>query len=270
MTFNVQGFNMQRYFVTPEQFGELTVVLRGEDAHHMVKVMRMKSGDEVIVTDGVSREARVALKELTPSEVTAEVVEELPMDREPLWQVTVAQGLPKGDKMELVIQKGTELGAAAFLPFQSERMVVQYDARKEAKRLERWSRIVKEAAEQSHRSRLPAVHEVHSWKQLIAAVADYDLALFCYEAEGHGPSGASGLGDRIRQARESGVLKEGEPHSVLLVVGPEGGFSAREAEEIQGAGAMAAGLGRRILRAETAGLAGLAALMYESGEMGGR
>ncbi|MGN7453575.1 16S rRNA (uracil(1498)-N(3))-methyltransferase [Paenibacillus pasadenensis] len=261
---------MQRYFVSPEQFGDSTVVLRGEDAHHMVKVMRMKAGDEVIVADGVSLEARVVLRELSASEVTADITERLPMDREPLWRVTVAQGLPKGDKMELVIQKGTELGAFAFLPFQSERMVVQYDARKEAKRLERWGKIAKEAAEQAHRSRLPEVREVHGWKQLLADVPRHDLALFCYEEEGHAPGALTGLGDRIRQARESGVLKDGEPHAVLLVVGPEGGFSPREAEEIQAAGALAAGLGRRILRAETAGLAGLAALMYESGEMGGR
>ena len=261
---------MQRYFVSPEQFGDNGVVLSGEDAHHMTRVMRMKPGDEVIVSDGQSREARVVLTSVDGSEVTAEIQELLPMDREPLWQVTVAQGLPKGDKMELVIQKGTELGACAFLPFQSERIVVQYDARKEAKRLERWGRIAKEAAEQSHRSRLPGILEVHSWKELLAAVPGYDLTLFCYEQEGHGPSAASGLGDRLRQARLEGKLAEGRVHRILLVVGPEGGFSPREAEEALAAGAVHAGLGRRILRAETAGLAGLACLMYESGEMGGR
>ncbi|SDT36115.1 16S rRNA (uracil1498-N3)-methyltransferase [Paenibacillaceae bacterium GAS479] len=261
---------MQRYFITPEQFGDNGVILSGEDAHHIARVMRMKPGDEVIVSDGAEREVRIVLTAVDPSEVRGDIAEGLPMDREPLWQVTVAQGLPKGDKMELVIQKGTEIGAAGFLPFQCERIVVQYDARKEAKRLERWGKIAKEAAEQAHRSRLPIIHEVHSWKELLAAFSSYDLVLFCYEAEGHEPGAATGLADRIKQAREAGKLTADKAHRLLLVVGPEGGFSPREAEAAAAAGAMAAGLGRRILRAETAPLAGLACLMYESGEMGGR
>ena len=101
--------------------------------------------------------------------VEADIVDLLPMDSEPVWSVTVAQSLPKGDKMELVIQKCTEIGAYAFLPFQSERMIVQYDGKKEAKRIERWSKIAKEAAEQAHRSRIPAVEPYCSWRELISA-----------------------------------------------------------------------------------------------------
>lgn len=261
---------MQRYFVPPEQFFDTEVVLSGEDARHAARVMRMKPGDEMIVSDGAGREALVSVTEIDSAagEVRAAIVELLPPDREPRWQVTIAQALPKGDKMELVIQKGTEIGAHAFVPFQSERMIVQYDARKEAKRIERWQRIAKEAAEQAHRSRVPLVASVHTWKELLALAGSYDLTLLCYEKEGKESSGTG-----IRSALQAACGRPSFPAegaaSVLLIVGPEGGFTESEAEAAEAAGAAVVGLGKRILRAETAGLVGLACLMYESGEMGG-
>ncbi|CAH1220921.1 Ribosomal RNA small subunit methyltransferase E [Paenibacillus plantiphilus] len=257
---------MQRYFVTPAQLGDNEVILSGDDAHHAVRVMRMEPGDEIIVSDGEARAAKAVIRAAAPDRVEADIAAWLPMDGEPLWAVTIAQSLPKGDKMELVIQKGTEIGAAAFLPFQSERMIVQYDNKKEAKRLERWSKIAKEAAEQAHRSRIPTVEPVKTWRQLIAAAAAYDLVLFCYEKEGG--SGGAGLRDAVRDYRS----REGshvEQLRLLLIVGPEGGFTEREAAEAENAGAVVVGLGKRILRTETAAMVGLACLMYESGEMGG-
>jgi 16S rRNA (uracil1498-N3)-methyltransferase len=260
---------MQRYFVAPEQLNDDGVVLTGDDAHHAARVMRMESGDEFIVSDGRTREALAVIRGVTPGRVEAGIQTWLPMSGEPLWSVTIAQSLPKGDKMELVIQKGTEIGAAAFVPFQSERMIVQYDGKKEAKRLERWSKIAKEAAEQAHRSRIPAVEPVMTWRQLLSSIAMYDLALFCYEKEG-GASGA-GLRDAILAYRERGGLSVtgNKELKVLLIVGPEGGFTGREAAEAEAAGAVIVGLGKRILRTETAAMVGLACIMYESGEMGG-
>ncbi len=158
---------MQRYFVTPEQLSGSMVVLTGDDAHHIGRVMRMEAGDTIIVSDGREVVAQAVISSVTAGRVEADISVLLPMDSEPVWSVTVAQSLPKGDKMELVIQKGTEIGASAFVPFQSERMIVQYDDKKEAKRLERWSKIAKEAAEQAHRSRIPAVESVLSWRKLI-------------------------------------------------------------------------------------------------------
>ncbi|MBO7746479.1 16S rRNA (uracil(1498)-N(3))-methyltransferase [Paenibacillus sp. MWE-103] len=254
---------MQRYFVTPEQIEGSRIVLAGDDAHHITRVMRMEAGDVIVVSDGVSRVAEARIAAVSPGRVEADAAEWLPMGGEPLWSVTVAQSLPKGDKMELVIQKGTEIGAAAFLPFESQRMIVQYDGKKEAKRLERWAKIAKEAAEQAHRSRIPAIEAVASWKRLVARIPSYDLALFCYEKE----SGGKGLREAVAaRARDGGW--DGA-RSVLLVVGPEGGFTEREAEEAEEAGAVVVGLGKRILRTETAAMVGLACLMYESGEMGG-
>ncbi|MFD0715069.1 RsmE family RNA methyltransferase [Paenibacillus sp. GCM10027626] len=258
---------MQRYFIPPEQLGEHSALLTGDDAHHAVRVMRMEAGDCVIVSDGVSRAALVRAAAVTPSRVEADIVEWLPMNGEPRWSVTVAQSLPKGDKMELVIQKGTEIGAAAFIPFQSERMIVQYDSKKEAKRIERWSKIAKEAAEQAHRSRIPPVAAVQSWRGLLGEIAGYDLVLFCYEKENEAEQ--AGLRAAIHAFRSSHRALSDNELKVMLIVGPEGGFTEREAAEAEAAGAVLAGLGKRILRTETAALVGLACLMYESGEMGG-
>lgn len=260
---------MQRYFVAPEQIKDGVVTITGEDAHHAARVMRMKPDDRLIACDGQGRTALAAVLEASPQEIRAEVLEMLPLAGEPAWSVTIAQSLPKGDKMELVIQKGTEIGAAAFLPFESERMVVQYDGKKEAKRLERWGKIAKEAAEQAHRQRIPAIMPLHSWKQLLAAIGEFDLALFCYEQEGKDAHGL-GIGDVVRQWKKERADKtEGGKANILLIVGSEGGFTEREAQEAEAAGAKLAGLGKRILRTETAGLVGLTCLLYESGEMGG-
>jgi len=257
---------MQRYFIAAEQFSDSEIRLIGDDAHHAARVMRTKPGDKFIVSDGESRTALVAVLEASATLVTAEIVEMLGNDSEPKWAITLAQSLPKGDKMELVIQKGTEIGAYAFVPFQSERMVVQYDAKKEAKRIERWSKIAKEAAEQAHRSRVPAIEPLHSWRELIKSMSNYDLVLFCYEREGHLAHGRG-----VRSAINDWTAQTGAMSSpkVLLIIGSEGGFTDREADEAEAAGAVLVGLGRRILRTETAGIVGLTCLLYESGEMGG-
>ncbi len=266
---------MQRYFVPPDRFRDGIVQIQGEDARHIVRVMRMGPGDRIIAVDGQGRAVRAVIRDATPDEVVAEAEETLSLDSEPRWDVTIAQSLPKGDKMELIIQKGTEIGACAFAPFQSERMIVQYDAKKEAKRLERWGKIAKEAAEQSHRGRIPELHAVRSWRELLGVIGDYDLALFCYEREGdaaHGVGLATAvrewLAGRAAEGAASGT-PSGRPPRLLVIAGPEGGFAEREAEEAAAAGAVKVGLGRRILRAETAAIVALSCLMYESGEMGG-
>ncbi|CAM4310090.1 16S rRNA (uracil(1498)-N(3))-methyltransferase [Paenibacillus alkaliterrae] len=260
---------MQRYFVAAEQFHDSHIRIIGEDAHHAVRVMRTKPGDKFIVSDGASRTALVAVREATPLVIKADIVHMLPNDSEPRWSISIAQSLPKGDKMELVIQKGTEIGAYSFIPFESERTIVQYDGKKEAKRIERWSKIAKEAAEQSHRNWIPEIENVHSWRELLKLVDCYDLALFCYEREGDAAHG-NGIRTAVREwTRRNGQSEAVEPPSVLLIVGSEGGFTEREATEAEAAGAVPIGLGKRILRTETAGIVGLTCLLYESGEMGG-
>lgn len=256
------GQHMQRYFVSAEQFSEHAVVITGDDARHIGKVMRGKPGDKLIVSDGSSKEALVAIDSIEAGEVKATILEPLVMDREAKLNVTVAQSLPKGDKMETVIQRCTEIGAVSFVPFLSERTIVQYDAKKEGKRLERWRKIAKEAAEQSHRNRIPTVEQPLSWKGLLSSFGDYDLVCYCYEKED---------GKHLKDVLKPfvGELAPDAGANVLIVVGPEGGFSEKETAQADEAGAISVGLGKRILRAETAGMAALTCVLYESGEMGG-
>lgn len=252
---------MQRYFVEKEQFENEKVRILGEDARHISRVMRGRTGDKIIVCDGALRVVLAELEIVEQSEVIAVVLKEIAEKNEARFRVSIAQSLPKGDKLETVIQKCTEIGADAFVPFLSERTVVQYDAKKEEKRLQRWSKIAKEAAEQSHRSRIPEVKQPLTYKQLLKTFGDYDLVLFCYEKE----NGLQ-LRDAVRPFAES---RREDEANVLLVVGPEGGFAEREADEAEAAGAKITGLGKRILRAETAGMTALSCILYESGEMGG-
>ncbi|MFD1772892.1 16S rRNA (uracil(1498)-N(3))-methyltransferase [Paenibacillus rhizophilus] len=252
---------MQRYFVSPENFGEDSVTIGGEDARHIARVMRGKAGDKLIVSDGVSREALAEIASIGEGIVTVSIIENMPMTQEARVKITVAQSLPKGDKMEIVIQKCTEIGAASFQPFLSERTIVQYDERKESKRLDRWRKIAKEAAEQAHRNIVPEVAAPQTWKQLLKSVDRYDAVYFCYEKE-------EGLQLRSAVAPWAAQLGDASKASVLVIVGPEGGFSEGECGEAEAAGAVSVGLGKRILRCETAGMVAAACILYETGEMG--
>jgi 16S rRNA (uracil1498-N3)-methyltransferase len=248
---------MQRYFIDSKQFGDTKVTITDDDAHHLTRVMRAEIGDECICSNGIDREALVRIIAIDKGVVEAEIVDHLPMTAESEVQVWIAQSLPKGDKMEIVIQKGTEIGAGGFIPFVSERTVVQYDAKKEAKRVERWSKIAKEAAEQAHRNRVPAINSVRSWKQLLSIVNEFDAAWICYEQEDE-----TSFRTHIRNTLANSKAK------VLLIVGPEGGFTVEEVEAAAAAGCKSISLGKRILRTETAAMVGLTCILYESGEMG--
>ncbi|WP_286887134.1 16S rRNA (uracil(1498)-N(3))-methyltransferase [Aneurinibacillus sp. UBA3580] len=241
---------MQRYFVDPEQMEEGYVTITGDDVNHIVRVMRSRVGDELICCNGRGRDVRGAIEEIGADAVRIRILEEGLPNRELPVQVTIAQGLPKGDKMELVIQKGTELGAFSFYVFTSKRTVVKLDDKKEKKRLERWQKIAKEAAEQSHRSRVPEVGSVLTWRELLATASRFHYALFAYEKE--------------ETATLRRTLSEVPPGSnVLIVIGPEGGFDETEAAEAEAAGFRSVSLGRRILRAETAPLYALSCVSYE-------
>jgi 16S rRNA (uracil1498-N3)-methyltransferase len=255
---------MQRYFVPPALMGEQSVALEGEDARHAAAVMRSKPGDCFIACDGNGRDVLAKIVSLDKDSVQADIIEELSVTAEMAWQVTVAQSLPKGDKLEIVIQKGTEAGASAFQPFISQRTVVQYDERKEAKRIDRWRKIAKEAAEQSHRSIVPQINAVYSWKSFLKQLPEFDLVLFCYEEEGRA---GNGLRDVLAQFKSEWTDKSAA--RIMIVIGPEGGFTPEEAGAAAASGATLIGLGRRILRTETAALFALACLAYESGELGG-
>jgi 16S rRNA (uracil1498-N3)-methyltransferase len=251
---------MQRYFVPAEQLKLDHAIIKGDDAHHIIRVMRAREGETIIVSNGSDRSVEAIIRSMDKDSVTVTVTKELGMHAEPRVQVWLAQSLPKGDKLETVVQKCTEVGAAKFIPFLSERTVVQYDAKKEAKRLERWRKIVKEAAEQAHRDRIPEIVPPVTFRELMKLSGSAGLRLFCYEKE----TGAQ-LRDVLHQSR----LSQSDNLIVLIMIGPEGGFTEQEASLAEQYGFIPVGLGRRILRTETAGVVALTCILYETGEMGG-
>ncbi|HAQ07043.1 MAG TPA: 16S rRNA (uracil(1498)-N(3))-methyltransferase [Bacillus bacterium] len=243
---------MQRYFINdPGSHDQFNI--RGDDYHHIVRVMRMKAGDEII---GVFQQEKIAIcqiAEITDEMVVANIVKwkegtpELPI------HVAIASGLPKGDKLEWIIQKGTELGAYEFVPFTASRSVVKWDGKKASKKVERWQKIAKEAAEQSHRSRIPVVTEPVSVKELIKISGKYQHKLIAYEEEAR-EGEASILSSTLAK------LQAGE--SLLFVFGPEGGLTSEEISLLSENGFKTCGLGPRILRTETAPLYALSAVSY--------
>lgn len=245
---------MQRYFISPEQVKGEQFVIRGDDVHHIRRVMRFRAGDQLVACDGEGTDYIGELLEGTGDEVICRILRRKPSAGEPGLKVTLAQSLPKGDKWEWVLQKGTELGASSFLPFTSRRTVVKWDQVKAEKRRSRWKRILKEAAEQSHRGRIPTVSPVTDWNGLLQAIAGAELALIAYEGGGESLSAA---------------LAQKNPSHLLLIVGPEGGWEEAEIRQAREAGAVPVSLGKRILRTETAAVAMLACAMFANGEMGG-
>ncbi|GIO27591.1 16S rRNA (uracil(1498)-N(3))-methyltransferase [Ornithinibacillus bavariensis] len=251
---------MQRYFIPKANWQNNTISIEGDDAHHIIRVMRMQAGDKIICNKLDASAAICEITELNTDSVTAEVLEWLESNTELPVNVTIAQGLPKGDKIELVLQKGTELGAYAFIPFQAERSVVKWDARKTDKKLIRFSKIVKEASEQSHRNRIPEIRQAMNLSQLIQEGQRYDIKLFAYEEEAKTNEFHS-FSSVINQVKN-------DDH-ILICIGPEGGFSQEEVTSLKQHDFIPVRLGPRILRTETAALYALSSISYHLEELGG-
>jgi 16S rRNA (uracil1498-N3)-methyltransferase len=215
--------------------------------------MRMGQGDKIICVEPSGKACICSIAEITDENIHCHIVEWIDGTVELPITVTIASGLPKGDKLEWIIQKGTELGADQFIPFTADRSIVKWDNKKADKKVERWQKIAKEAAEQSHRNKIPTVHTPISLKQLLQDSQGYDCKLVAYEEEAK-------KGEASVLARSLQKLKENE--SLFVVFGPEGGLSPNEVTLLQDNGFELCGLGPRILRTETAPLALLAAVSY--------
>ncbi len=230
------------------------VTIDGEDVKHIAKVMRMTVGDEIICTnEQTGRTGRCKITNIEHTEVTAEVIEFLSQNHEMPVKVTIAQGLPKGDKLDLIVQKGTELGAVGFLPFHANRSVVKWEPKKQEKKLERLRKIAKEAAEQSYRQQVPEVKHVVSFKELLTQSNVYDLKIVAYEEQAK-----QGETKNLVAALNSAI----EGANILVVVGPEGGLTEEEVQALNENGFVLCGFGPRILRTETAPLYFMAAVSY--------
>jgi len=239
---------MTRFFVSPAQISCNIATLDADDAHHLRVVLKAQPGEAVSVLDGSGQEWPGVLTELGKTRAAVQLREPFLPAAEPRTKITVAQALPKvGDKMEQVLQHGTEVGASAFWAFSSARSLTHLEGERHAKRCSRWGAIVKTAAEQSHRALLPSVRADGTLSDVLREASQYDLALLAH------PEAPCSLRAALAPAR---------PVSLLLIVGPESGFADGELADARRAGVQWITLGPRILRTETAALVLLSQLMY--------
>ena len=244
---------MQRFFVEPYQIEEEAhrIHINGTDVNHIKNVLRMKCGEDVWISDGGDKEYHCQIEELGEDEVLLHILYAQEPEYELPNKIYLFQGLPKADKMELIIQKAVELGAYRVVPVSMKRSVVKLDAKKADAKRKRWNAVSESAAKQSKRSLIPEVAPLMTYKEAVKEAAGYDMVLLPYESA-----------DGIRKTRE--LLASVKPGTDIAVfIGPEGGFEDEEVELARENGAEIVTLGKRILRTETAGLCMLSALMLQ-------
>jgi 16S rRNA (uracil1498-N3)-methyltransferase len=239
---------VSRFFVEGRHRTGDVVTLDGSDAHKIITVLRMRDGDRIDVIDSAAQRFNAAIA-IDGKTVRASLDVLAPAEAHTLPDVTIAQGVPKGQKMDFVVEKLTELGAAAIIPLQSERTIVSDVS---PNKLERWRRLAKTAAQQCGRAGIPEVREPVTFDALLRTFGEYDCVLLPWELAERAP------------LRERLPLLLTDARRVLVLIGPEGGFSHAEAEAAKRSGAQLISLGSRILRTETAGLAALAVIGYVS------
>ena len=242
---------MPRFFMAGTNFKGGMAIIRGRDAEH-VRVLRLRPGEDLIICDAQGTDYKCRLVSAEPDKVEAEVIEVVPCPAEPSVAVTVLCGLPKGDRVDYIIQKCVEAGAGEIVFFLSERCVARPDAPE--KKLERWQRIAEEAAKQSGRGIIPRLFWAGDFAGALDAAVKKDLALFLYE------TGEREALDRVLEVNK-------EIKSAALITGPEGGFADFEADLARIVGLHICSMGERILRCETAPVVATTAVMYATGNL---
>ncbi|RJQ31232.1 MAG: 16S rRNA (uracil(1498)-N(3))-methyltransferase [Peptococcaceae bacterium] len=247
---------MPRFFVSPAQIKDKSVIVTGPDVLHITRVLRLRAGDLITILDGRGGIYEAVIERATGQEVYCAIKSKLVSDDAPALRVTVVQGLPKGDKMDLIIQKGTELGVSRIVTLRCERSVINLGGIRSARRVARWRRIAQEAAKQSCRLDIPEVLEPAGWPEVLDSLPAGSMALMLWEEE-------------QVVTLQTVLREEPAPGEVYVFIGPEGGFTPDEVERARLRGIRTVSLGRRILRTETAGMAALAMILYQWGDLGG-
>ena len=242
---------MHHFFVNPEQVEDGLIRITGSDVNHIKNVLRIRQGEEMLVSDGTGRDYLCQAEEIAGLEVTVRILETEEEVRELPSRIWLFQGLPKSDKMEFIIQKAVELGAAGIVPVSTRNTVVKLDPKKEEAKVKRCQAIAESAAKQSKRSLVPRVSGIMTLKEAFDYVESqgFSVRLIPYEHE----AGMDGTKTELDAA--------GPGQDIAVFIGPEGGFDEREIELALSKGVRPISLGRRILRTETAGLALLSVLM---------
>ena len=239
------------YIKNSQIIGE-EINLIGEDVNHIKNVLRYKVGDELTVCDEVEQRYLTKIKELSNECITLDIEKKIDFSTEPSIKITLIQGLPKSDKMDLIVQKCTELGAEKIIPVIMERTVVKIDGSNGAKKVERWNKIVLEASKQCGRTKIPTVEKIVNLENIVENLSKYDIVIVPYECE--------------KENTIKAVLRNTDTNigNVAIVIGPEGGFSEKDISILEKLpNVKKVSLGKRILRTETAGIATVSMLLYE-------
>ena len=244
---------MHRFFVKKEQIQEDTIEIIGTDVKHIKDVLRIKIDENIeIASDGITYTCQI--KSMDKNKVIADIIDKKEGTNESKINITLYQGLAKGSKMDLIIQKCTEVGVKEFYPLGSHRSVVKIkDIKKEQSKVERWNTIADEAAKQSKRDILPMVREILTFDEMILLLKDKENILVPYEDE--------------KQETIKKALKSIKGNDIHLIIGPEGGFEPNEIQKLKEIGAKIVTLGPRILRTETAGIVSATITLYELGDL---
>lgn len=241
---------MYKFFVEGQAIGEEEVTITGEDVNHIRNVLRMQPKEQVYISDGGRREYLCEISGFTQTAVTLRILDVYGSNRELPAQITLFQALPKGDKMETIIQKAVELGVHEIVPMATKRTIVKWDDKKTQKKTERWNAIAQAAAKQSKRNRIPVVLPPMSYEKALELAAHMEGAIIPYE-------NAQGM-SKARETVQNLISKK----TIGILIGPEGGFSPEEIELAVSQRVVPITLGHRILRTETAGMTILSILMF--------
>ena len=245
---------LSKFFVRENQIINNKIEILDDDVNHIKNVLRLNIGQEIkICNQDSSRNYNCKILNISPKKVMCEILNELENEAEGNVELYVFQGLPKADKMELIIQKGTELGVSEFIPVSLKRCIVKLDGKDQVKKIDRWNKIAEVAAKQCGRDMLPKVRNVENIKTLCSKIKEYDIVLVAYENE---------IENYIKNELQK-LKSTKENYKIAVVIGPEGGLEQEEVNQMQEAGAKIVSLGKRILRTETVALQVSSIIMYE-------
>lgn len=247
---------MHKFFVSRENIKENSILIIGDDVKHIGKVLRLKTGSEINVSDGQGLEYICLIDSIDKNEVICTVKESFQNETESPISITLFQGLPKSQKMDLITQKGVEIGIAEIKTVISKRVIVKTDTKDISNKIERWNKISLEASKQSGRGKLLEVKSPVSFKEAIDSISKFDLVVMPYENQ-------EGIGLR-KVLQENPLCK-----NIAIFIGPEGGFEDEEVEYARSKGVHTVTLGPRILRTETAGFVASTIILYELGDIAG-
>ena len=244
---------MQKFFVEKNQIENDKINIIGEDVKHISSVLRMQKGEQILIGSKETLETYLTeIEQIEKEKVVAKIIEKLDTQTESNVEIDLYQGLPKADKMELIIQKTTEIGISKVTPVDMVRCIVKLDEKDTKKKIERWQKVAEGAAKQSKRSKIPEIKNKIKIKDLEDIIGQYDAFIVAYEEE-----------NEVTLKQELKKLKEQEKYKIGILVGPEGGITKEEIEKLTSYNAKVVTLGKRILRTETAPIVLTSNIIYE-------